>query len=277
MGLALDPAVIALLLGAEALYVRAVRVLRRRGRPVPRWQQAAWHGGIALMAGALVSPVDPLAEDLLSAHMVQHLMIADLAAPLLLAGMRTPVLQHYLPPALLAPLARAHGLRRALAVLARPLVSVPVYIVVLYGWHLSFAFEGALRHPVVHVLQHQSFIAISMLIWWPALEPNRARVGGELWKAGHILGVRVSGMMLGMGFVFSRTPLYADFYGAGPRRFGIGPLLDQQIGGGLMFAVDLAIMLGAFAFFFWRAAEDHDRAEALAAARATPGPRPAPR
>ena len=71
---------------AEVLYLRAVHVLGARGYDVPFWQQVAWHGGIALTATGLLSPIDGLAEDLLSAHMAQHLLIADLAAPLLLVG-----------------------------------------------------------------------------------------------------------------------------------------------------------------------------------------------
>ena len=84
MEIAIDPGAVILLALAAFLYVRAVRVLARRGYEVPRLQQAAWWGGLLLVAAGLLSPVDWLAEDLLSAHMAQHLLIADLAAPLLL-------------------------------------------------------------------------------------------------------------------------------------------------------------------------------------------------
>src|SRR3954469_2246242 len=81
------------LLGLPAfLYVRALRILKRRGRRVPVWQQAAWFGGLGLTGVALLSPLDHLGDtDLLSAHMAQHLLIADLSAPLLLIGLRWPV------------------------------------------------------------------------------------------------------------------------------------------------------------------------------------------
>src|SRR4051812_24260627 len=97
----LDPGVLAWLLVVETLYVRAVRVLRGRGVTVPRLQVAAWHTGIALQAIALLSPIGAYSDELLSAHMAEHLLIADLGAPLLVVGMRTPVLQFLLPrPAL---------------------------------------------------------------------------------------------------------------------------------------------------------------------------------
>ena len=178
------------LLLAEGLYLRALRILGARGVAVPRWQVAAWHAGIALQAIGLLSPIDGLADDGLSFHMLQHLLIADLAAPLLLAGMRNPVLAFLLPRSVLVPLARNRPLRRAFRTLRQPLVALPVYALVLYGWHFSFAFEAAVRNPLVHAAQHASFVAIGILVWWPALEPKRRRLRGELWKIGHILGAR---------------------------------------------------------------------------------------
>jgi cytochrome c oxidase assembly factor CtaG len=262
-----EPGVIAWLLLAEGLYLRALRVLGRRGVAVPAWQRAAWHTGIGLQAVGLLSPIDPLGDDLLSAHMAQHLLIADLAAPFLLAGLRNPVLVFFLPRDVLVALARRTRLRAAFRTLRRPLVAVPVYALVLYGWHIGFAFEAAVRHPLVHVLQHASFVATGMLVWWSVLEPKRRRLRGELWKIGHIIGARMLGMMLGMGFVLIRTPVYTGVYGDGDRR-GLTALADQQLAGAMMVVLDLLIMLFALAFFFYRAAEQHDRDEARARARA---------
>src|SRR5215208_6307205 len=97
MRLSLDPGPIVLVLLALALYLRATIVLRRRARRVPVAQQVAWYLGLVLLAVALVGPLDALADRLLSAHMGQHVVIADLAAPLMLIGMRVPVLQFFLP------------------------------------------------------------------------------------------------------------------------------------------------------------------------------------
>jgi cytochrome c oxidase assembly factor CtaG len=180
----------------------------------------------------------------------------------MLIGVRTPVLQFLLPRPVLVPLARWHGLRRVLATLSRPLVAVPVYIAVLYAWHLGVLFEGALRNEWLHVLQHWSFVAASLLVWWAPLEPNRVRVSGELWKAGQMLGARLGGMMLGMAFLAMRAPAYGDFYGDAARVYGLTPLADQQIGGGLMMVVDLVVMLVALGYFFWRAAQDSESATA---------------
>ncbi len=266
MGFSFDPAVIALLLGATALYLRAVRVLGRRGYQVPLWQQVAWHGGIALTAVGLLSPIDRLGEELLIAHMGQHLLVADLAAPLLLLGIRSPVYAFLLPRAVLVPLARRSGLRRAFRGLRRPLVAIAVWVVILYGWHLQFAFEAALRSDLVHALQHQSLVAGALLVWWSVIEPKRRRLPGELWKVPYILGARLPGMFLGMAFILLRTPAYPEFYGRTTREHGFSPITDQQVAGGMMLGLDLLVMLFCVAFFFYRSADDDERAQRAAIA-----------
>ena len=265
MGFSFDPGVILAIALSLGLYARAVRVLGRRGFEVPGVQQTAWYAGIALVAVGLVSPIDGLGEDLLSLHMAQHLLIADLAAPLILAGIRTPVLVFLLPRPVLVPLARMHRLRALFRFVRRPLVAIPIWVVTLYGWHLGFMFEGALTSSFVHALQHASFVVASLLVWWSAIEPKRGRMPGELWKAGSIVGARAAGMFLGVAFIAMRSQAY-DPYGNAAFDYGLTPLQDQQIAGGMMLTIDMLVMLSAFAFFFWRAAQEHDRAERAAAA-----------
>jgi cytochrome c oxidase assembly factor CtaG len=266
VGFSFDPGVIAWIALAEVLYVRAVRVLRARGYDVPRYQQLAWHGGIALTAIGLLSQIDRLAEDLMSAHMAQHLLIADLAAPFLLVGVRSPVYVFLLPRPLLVRLARRHTLRRIFRRLRRPLVAIPIWIVVLYGWHFAFAFDAALRHPLVHVLQHASFVVGSLLVWWSVVEPKRRRMPGDLWKVPYVLGARLPGMLLAMAFVVMTSPAYAAYYGDRARDHGLSPITDQQIAGGMMLGLDLVVMLVAVGLFFYRSGQEHDRAERAAAA-----------
>jgi putative membrane protein len=260
MELVLDPGALILVAVTEALYLRALRVLRGRGVAVPRWQVASWHAGIALWVVGFFSPIHALGDELLSAHMAQHLLIADLAAPLLLVGARNPVLAFLLPRPAVATVARWTRVRGAFRVLRKPLVAVPVYALVLYAWHFAPLFEAAVRYPVVHALQHMSFIAIGLLVWWAALEPKRRRVPGELWKIPYLIGARMLGMFLGMSFVLIRVPIYTGVYAAGERR-GLDALADQQIAGAMMVIVDLLIMAFALCFFFLRAAQDAEREE----------------
>jgi len=268
MELSLDPGAILLVAVAVGLYARGVGVLRGRGHRISRGQQACWYIGVGLQAVALLGPLDPLAEELLGAHMAQHLLLADIAVPFLLVGLRTPMLMFFLPRPALVPLARSGWLRTTLSTLVRPVVAVPVYVVVLYAWHLPALFDAALRHPLLHALQHLSFVAIGVIVWWSALEPQRRRVHGDLWKIPYIFSVRMASMFLAMAFFFSASPLYEDFYGDAAREHGFSPKADQQFAGGLMLSLDIVIMLGALTFFFWRAAADDDREVAAGEAAA---------
>ena len=134
--------------------------------------------------------------------MAQHLLIADLAAPLLLVGLRSPM--HWCTS---CPGRRwwrwraASGCARAFRFVRRPLPAISLWVITLYGWHFAFAFEGALNNDLMHALQHESFVVARLLVWWPVIEPKRGRLHGELWKIGHLLGARLAGMLLGMAFL----------------------------------------------------------------------------
>jgi putative copper resistance protein D len=258
------------LLGLPAfLYVRALRILKRRGRTVPVWQQAAWFSGLALIGIALLSPLDDLGDtDLVSAHMAQHLLIGDLSAPLLLIGLRWPVYPFLLPRSMAAALGRSKPIRKTFRFLKLPYVAAGLWILILYGWHLAPAYDAALRYPVLHAVQHQTFVAGSLLVWMSVLEPNRARVPGGLWKIAHITGVRFAGMFLGMAFVIVSHPFYSGYYGDRALKHGLTPDQDQGLAGAMMLGLDMTVMIGALIFFFLRSASDADReerAEALAA------------
>jgi putative copper resistance protein D len=256
----LEPGALALLALLGTLYARAVATLRGRGYRVPAGQQAAWWAGVFLTAAGLTGPVDALSEDLVLAHMGQHLLIADLAAPLLLVGIRTPVYAFMLPKRVLVPLARSRPLRRTFRFLRQPLVAIPVWVITLYGWHFGFMFEGALTNDFVHALQHASFVGASLLVWWSVIEPKRRRLPGDLWKVPYLIGARVAGMFLGMAFIIMRSPAYEQYARSAPEH-GWSPLTDQQVAGGMMLGLDLLVMLFATGFFFHRSAQDHDRAQ----------------
>jgi putative membrane protein len=240
------------------LYVRAVRVLGRRGYRVPAGQQAFWWIGWVCLTAAFLSPLDTQALKNVSAHMGQHVLMADVAVPLLLIGVRNPVLQFMLPPSILAPLARRRGLRAFFHRLRNPALAIGLYTLVLYAWHLGPAFTGALENEFVHALQHQSFIAFSALVWWPLIEPNHRRLPGGLWKIPYIVGARLPTMFLGMAFIVAQSPFYASFYGRGERGWGLSAIEDQQIGGAIMMVVDVVTLMVVLTAVFWRSASEDD-------------------
>lgn len=265
MRLAFDPVVLLLVALACWLYLRAVAIVRRRGLRVGRGQQACWWIGIVLLTVALNGPLDAYDGELMSAHMAQHLLLGDLAAPFLLAGLRAPLLLFYLPRPALVLLARRRWLRRAFRTLRRPLVALPLYVLTIYAWHASVLFEGALGNPFLHALQHEFFLAANLLLWWPVLEPQKRRMPGDLWKIGYIFAARMSTMFLGMIFVFTKGVLYAGAYGTGERPLGFTPRADQGTAGGLMMTLDIVVILAALAWFFYQASQQEDRDQAAAA------------
>ena len=146
--------------------------------------------------------------------MGQHLLIADLAAPFLLIGLRSPVYAFYLPRPLLVSARAPPRLRRAFRTLRKPLVAVPVWVVILYGWHFSFAFVGALENPLLHVVQHLSFLFGALLVWWSVVEPKRRPRAGRPVEGALPAGRPAwPGMFLGMALILLRTPAYAAYYG----------------------------------------------------------------
>jgi putative copper resistance protein D len=98
------------------------------------------------------------------------------------------------------------------------------------------------------------------------IEPKRRRLPGQLWKVPYVLGARLPGMFLGMAFILLRTPAYPEFYGRTAREHGFSPITDQQVAGGMMLGLDLLVMLFCVAFFFYRSAQDDERAQAAVAA-----------
>jgi cytochrome c oxidase assembly factor CtaG len=256
------------LLVLALLYGRAVRVLGRRGYRVPVGQQTFWWTGFFCLAAAFFSPLDTEALKVVSAHMAQHVLMADVAVPLMLIGVRSPVLQFFLPRPILEPLARRRRLRAFFRRLRNPAVAVGVYTAVLYGWHLGPAFTAALRNDFVHGLQHESFIAFGALVWWPLIEPNKRRMPGHLWKLPYIVGARLPTMFLGMAFVVAQTPFYSSFYGTGTRAGGLSPIGDQQLGGAIMMVVDIITLMVVLTVVFWRSAREDDANTPVREARA---------
>ena len=264
-----SPGPLLLLAVMAGLYVRAVRTLGRRGYRVPPGQRLAFGAGLTCWALALAAPTTRLSEDLFTAHMAEHLLLAEIGAPLILVGVRSPVIVFLLPRPALVALARRRRLRAVLRWLRRPHIALMVYAVLLYGWHLRFAFEGALSSDLVHGLQHQSFIVISLLVWWPALDPKRRRTPGELWKMLHIFAARMLSMFLGVAFLAMSSAAYVGYYGQRARDYGMSPLEDQRTGAGIMMLLDTILIMFAVTFFFWRSASDWDKTQE--AAQVSPG------
>jgi cytochrome c oxidase assembly factor CtaG len=233
------------------LYGRRVFTLRARGTPVPRWRIVLFATGIATLLVAFVSPVHRLGEQMFSFHMLQHVLLGDLAPLALLAGLTGPILR----PALTV----LHRLR----FLAHPLVALPLWAVNLYVWHLPVLYEAAVRHDSVHALEHFCFFAGGTIMWLPVLETLPAPEWfGTGAKLGYIAVVRAVETVLGNVFFWAGSVFYG-VYEHQNRLWGLSPLEDQGIAGAVMMIEGSIVTLVALAWLFLRMASEGELRQQL--------------
>jgi cytochrome c oxidase assembly factor CtaG len=249
-----------LLVYAIPYYVRT-RTLRRRGAPVPAWRQACFAGALLLLLIAVSPPVDRLADERLSWHMTEHLVIGDIAPLLVVLACTGPVI---------APLMRL-PLTRPLRVLSHPVVAFSLWAADLYLWHLAFAYDGALRHDVVHVFEHACFFVFGVILWLPLFGPlPKPAWFTNLARLGYILAVRFTGTILANAFIWSGAVFY-NYYGAPETAHGVNPLSDQGVAGGVMLVEQSIVTLCLFAWLFMRTAADLEERQELAELAAARG------
>ena len=232
---------------AIALFTQGFVRLRRRGRRDHASWARAWLflAGIAVALAALMSPLDAVGEQYLaSGHMLQHVLVGDVAPALLVVAVRGPLLFFLLPADLMRALAHS-WLRRFAAWLLRPRVSFAVWALALAAWHVPALYDAALRYQLVHDLQHVSFLTAGILVWVQLVDPARSGRLGFARRIGFAAGLFAVGTVLADVLIFSFRPLYPFFAGQPERLFGLSPLLDQQLAG-LVMMVEQLLVLGLF-------------------------------
>jgi putative membrane protein len=258
MGWSFAPSQLVPIAVVAVLYARRARTLARRGRPVPTGKLAAFGAGLAVLVLAVVSPVDSIGEErLFSVHMLQHLLIGDLAPLLLALGLSGPLLRPLLKP---KPVQR-------LQVLTHPLVALPLWAVNLCVWHLPVLYDAALGHPIVHALQHVCFLTGGLLLWSTLLGllpgPRWYGLGARFASLGFVWLV---GAALANVFLWSDTAYYSAYVHA-PRTWGLSPVEDQRAGGGVMLVEMMLVGAAVFVVLGLRWLEDAERRQRRLEAR----------
>lgn len=267
------PAVLAAAALALCLFAQGFVRLRRRGRAdhARGWRAAMFAAGVALLVLALVSPLDAIGEEyLLSAHMLQHVLIGDVAPALLVLSASGPLLFFLLPRGALLSAARSRPVRAALAALVRPPVALAVWLAAVGAWHVPGTYQAALTSPVLHDLEHASFVLAGLLLWYQLLDPARHGRLSRGRRVGLAAIVFAAGQVLTMVLVFSFEPLYPAYAAAPERLLDLSPLTDQRLAGVVMMA-DQVVTLGMFVALTLLASAGEQRA---GAAPLTPGSRP---
>jgi putative membrane protein len=235
------------------LYYRRTRTLAQRGQPVPVWRQISFWTSIALVLLALNSPIDTLGEEhFFFMHMLQHVILGDLAPLCFVAGLTGPILRPVL----------AIRFFDRLRILTHPFVALPVWAVNLYVWHIPFLYDAALHHAPVHALEHFMFFSCGCLIWEPVLETLPAPAWfGTPAKIGYLVGVRLVETILGNVFIWSSSMFYSVY--RHPPQWGITPVHDLNLGGVVMMAEGSIVTLVALAWLFLRMASESELRQTL--------------
>ena len=227
--------------------------LRRRGRAdLAGWDRAALFAiAVALWLFALSPRVDELADQLLAAHMFQHMLIADAVPALLLVAVRGPLLFFLLPALLTRWLARRSWLRAVAAQLLRPSVAFVVWGASIAVWHVPALYDRALGDPRLHALEHATFVLGGVLVWMQLIDPAGRYALSPWQRLGYALGLLVGGMALANTLILAYRPIYSAYAGLADRPLGLTALGDQNLAGLVMLAEQVAA-LGTFAAILLR-------------------------
>jgi putative membrane protein len=249
-----DLGVLSCLLIIGTLYARGSLRLARRGVPGRRFDYIAFGIGWVTLVLCILPPLDSLAIQLFSIHMIQHELMMLVGAPLMIAGRPLPRCLSGLPE--WARVAVAHALQGHVAsktwgVFTAPLVAWSLHGLAIWIWHMPALYEAAVGSEEIHALQHATFVGTAALFWWGMLygRYGRAGYGAAVF---YVFTTVVHTGILGAMVTFAGTPLYA-IYAAPAAARGIDPLADQQLAGLLMWvpAGFVLTLLGLALFAAW--------------------------
>lgn len=237
-----------LLCAIGLLYIRGWLAIRR-SRPAifPQWRLWIFIAGLASIALAIASPLDSFADAMLSAHMVQHLLLMSVAPPLLLLGYPVvPLLRgmpRVVPRSMLGPALRMRWLRRFGHALTHPIVAWFAMNLVFLGWHVPAAYDFALRNEHWHEFEHVCFLAASTLFWWPVIQPWPTRPYNFGWRIlFYLLSADIVNTALSAFLAFCNRPVYA-FYLTQTNPLHLSPVSDQTLGAVIMWVLGSLVFL----------------------------------
>jgi cytochrome c oxidase assembly factor CtaG len=254
VALALKAAGALLLATSLAAYALGWWRLRRLGHPPPVWRLAAYALGAVVVDGALVG-LDRAADERFSVHMIQHLLLMMVAAPLLALGDPLPRVLWGLPRrarvalgALLRPGAR---LRQILSALTWLPVAGGLYVVTVWAWHVPALYDAAAEHETLHAVEHMSFLATALLFWWPVLQPAprlhpRTHPGLQIV---YLVAATAQNTALGMVLSVPDRAFYPHYVRLAAS-LGIDAVDDQAFGGGLMWSMGHMYLLPIFTILY---------------------------
>jgi cytochrome c oxidase assembly factor CtaG len=251
----LSPGIVIALVVYAGVYVWRWRQCRTPDEPHPPsvWRLVTFMLGIAALAAALLSPIDPLGEQILAMHMVQHVLLLDVAPVLIILGFTKVLLR----PAT----RRIHEVEKRAGFIAAPLFAVFFYTAAMWVWHVPALYNAAAEHTPVHVVEHITFATAGFLYWWHLLSPVSTRLRREgMTPIVYMLSTKVGVGFLGIALTFAPEAIYS-FYKDQPQYWGLTPTADQALAGAIM-AIEQAVVMGiAVAYLFVKMLEESEKRE----------------
>jgi putative membrane protein len=230
------------------IYTRGWILIRRtRRHQFPDWRIASFLTGLAVIWIAVGSPMDGFADALLTAHMIEHLLLMSVVPPLLLTGAPVVPLLRGLPRPIrvyvFGPLIRSRTLRSLGHTLTTPIVAWFTMNLFFLGWHVPGAYDFALEHEHWHEVEHACFLFSSLLFWYPLIRPWPAKPQYPGWfMILYLLSADLVNTALSAFLAFCDKPVYS-YYLREPNAFGISPLADQNTGAVIMWVLGSTIFL----------------------------------
>lgn len=254
----LSPAFVAMLeliplTAAVVFYWHRAMNLSWAGRPVPIWRQVSFGFGLFLASFVLFSPWGYLAEELVIAHMVEHLVIGDLASLFIVLGLTRSIMQPIL----------AIKIFDRLQVLANPFIAMPLWAINLFFWHIPAMYDAAYGGALLHGLEHGLFLFFGCLMWMPVFGPlPTPKWFGPGWKVVYVIIVRFAAAILGNILMWTQFTLYEN-YNEGHAKWNITAIQDQSTAGVIMMVEGTFLILGILAWTFFEAAKQSNQKQDL--------------
>lgn len=252
----LEPTVTVGILLTGFLYFRWIKQYREKNpgeEGATRKQQVYFGLGLLTFVFALLSPIDPWAEYLLSVHMLQHILLTIVGPPLLVYGLPKPMVNS------LSGIGRPWTAWRFIT---KPLIAFALFNFTFSAIHLPAVYNLILTNQAFHIAMHLALMGTAIVAWWPVLAPGAEH--GELTslkKMVYLVAHTVPGQIVGAIITLTGAPIYAEYANAPYRLWGMSLQTDQEVGGLLMWVGVGSFYLAAAgrAFFIW--ARDADAAE----------------
>lgn len=258
--------VLIVLIAFAGAYVNVYRRARSRSDAVGAGHWVFYAAGLLSIFLAIFSPIDAIGDSwLLSMHMVQHLLLSDIAPALLILGLRSPLLPLGLPKNALAAIAPKGGrLGRALRVATKPWVALPLWALATWIWAIPSVFDYAAESPLIHDLEHATLFYTGLAVWWLIVDPlPRARLRPNGQRLALLGFTRLASAFVCVPLTWITSPQY-ELYANAPRTFGLSAVADQRLAGAGMCFIEFLVFGIAFAVVFLNMLGRSEAQQALA-------------